>query len=73
MKKTKNSADRYQTYQWVGYGLGGALLVTSAYLFYRGFVADSSPSSMADSRGSSLHLAPMLSPNGMGAAAFATF
>jgi hypothetical protein len=73
MDKTKNSADKYQIYQWVGYGVGGALVITSGYLFYKAFVADSTPFSTSDARGSSLHLAPMISPNGMGAAAFATF
>jgi hypothetical protein len=53
--------------------VGGALVITSGYLFYKAFVADSTPFSTSDARGSSLHLAPMISPNGMGAAAFATF
>jgi hypothetical protein len=73
IQNTKKSADRYQTYQWIGYGLGGALLATSAYLFYRGFFASSSSSSVADARGPSLYLAPIFAPNSVGAAAFTTF
>jgi hypothetical protein len=73
MQRTKKSADRYQIYQWVGYGTGAALLATSAFLFYRGFVASSSSSSVADARGPSFHLTPMLSPTAMGTAAVMTF
>lgn len=72
MQKTKDSADRYQIYQWIGYGAGGALLVTSAVLFYRGYIS-SSPSSLADARGPSLRMAPLLTPTSMGAAAITTF
>jgi hypothetical protein len=72
--RTKSSANRYQTYQWIGYGVGGALLVTSAVLFYRGFISSSSSSSSAaDARGSSFVLAPILAPNSVGAAAITTF
>jgi hypothetical protein len=73
MQKTKNSADRYQIYQWVGYGTGAALLATSGFLFYRGFVSSSSSSSVADARDSAFHLTPMISPTAMGAAAVTTF
>lgn len=74
IQKTRSSANRYQKYQWVGYGIGGALLATSAVLFYRGFFSSSSSSSsLADARGSYFQLAPMLAPNSVGAAAFTTF
>jgi PEGA domain len=74
IQKTRSSANRYQTHQWIGYGIGGALLVTSTVLFYRGYISPSSTSSsLADAHGSSLHLAPILAPNAVGAMAFTTF
>jgi len=72
MKKTKTNGDRYQIYQWIGYGAGGALLATSAVFFYRGYLSHSSGAT-ADARGSSLQFVPVLSPGGVGAMAFATF
>ena len=73
MQDTKDSAQRYESYQWIGYGVGGALLATSAVLFYRGYVSSSSSTSVADARGTSLQLAPLIAPNTVGAAAFTTF
>jgi len=72
MKKTSDNAHRYQTYQWIGYGVGAALLATSSVFFYRGYVSRPSGAT-ADARGSSWQLAPMFAPNALGAAAFATF
>jgi hypothetical protein len=72
MQDTKSKADRYQTYQWIGYGVGSAMLVTSGIFFYRGYISRSS-SAVADARGSSLQLVPLLAPNAMGATALATF
>ena len=72
MADTKAIGDRYQKYQWIGYGTGGVLLVASAVLFYRGFLAHPY-GAMADSRGSSFQLAPVFSPDGVGAIAFTTF
>jgi hypothetical protein len=72
MKDIKSKADKYQTYQWVGYGVGGALLATSAFFFYRGYVSHSSGAT-ADARGSSFQFAPIFAPNVVGAAAFTAF
>jgi hypothetical protein len=69
---TKTLADRYQTYQWIGYGVGAAMLATSAGFFYFGYLAGSSGAT-ADARGSSFQLAPVFSRDGVGAMAFTTF
>ena len=70
--RTKALADRYQTYQWIWYGAGAAVLATSAVFFYLGYLSHPSGAT-ADARGSSFQLAPVISPNGVGAMAFATF
>ena len=72
MKQTKDNGDRYQIYQWVGYGIGGVLLATSAVFFYRGYLSHPSGAT-ADARGSSFQFAPVFSPDGVGAMAFTTF
>jgi hypothetical protein len=72
MTQTKTLADRYQNYQWIGYGVGAAMLATSAGFFYYGYLSRSSGAT-ADARGSSFQLAPVLSREGMGAMAFTTF
>jgi hypothetical protein len=72
MQQTKSNGDRYQVYQWIGYGVGGALLATSAVFFYRGYLARPSGAT-ADARGSSLQFVPVFSPDGVGAMAFTTF
>lgn len=72
MKQTKDNGDRYQIYQWIGYGVGGVLLATSAVFFYRGYLWRPSGAT-ADASGSSFHFAPLFSPDGVGAMAFTTF
>ena len=70
--RTKSAARDDQIYQWVGYGLGTALLATSAVFFYYGYLSHSSGAT-ADARGSSFQLTPVFSHNGVGAMALATF
>lgn len=72
MRQTKSLGDRYEKYQWIGYGIGGGLLATSAVLFYLSFVEAPSDAT-ADARGTSLHFAPVFSHEGPGAMAFMTF
>ena len=72
MLHTKDLGDKYATDQWYGYGVGAALLATSAVLFYVGYWSDSSGAT-ADARSSSVHFAPLFSRDGMGAMAFTTF
>lgn len=57
----------YQKVQWIGYGLGGAALVTSVILFYRGYA--SNPPSTGRTVGNSFVLIPSLGPHSAGASA----
>jgi hypothetical protein len=70
--RTKSLGDRYQTYQWIWYGAGTALLATSAVFFYLGYLSHPSGAT-ADARGSSWQFVPVFSPNGVSAMAFTTF
>jgi hypothetical protein len=72
MTHTKDLGDKYANYQWIGYGVGAAMLVTSAVFFYYGFFSNSSGAT-ADARGSSFHFAPVFSHDGVSAMAFTTF
>ena len=72
IRRTKAAASDDQIYQWIGYGIGAALLATSAVFFYYGYLSPSSGAT-ADARGSSFHLAPVVSHDGLGALAFTTF
>jgi hypothetical protein len=72
MKHTKDLGDKYATYQWIGYGVGAAMLATSAVFFYYGFFSGSSGAT-ADARGSSFHFAPVFTRDGASAMAFTTF
>jgi hypothetical protein len=72
MHHTKDLGDKYETYQWIGYGVGAAMLATSAVFFYYGFLSGSS-SATADARGSSFHFAPAFTRDGVSAMAFTTF
>jgi hypothetical protein len=72
MKHTKDLGDKYANYQWIGYGVGAAMLVTSAVFFYYGFFSNSSGAT-ADARGSSFHFAPVFSHDGVSAMVFTTF
>jgi hypothetical protein len=56
----------------VGYGLGGALVATSAVFFYRGYFAHPSASGSNDHRGN-LIVMPSFSPNSAGALAYMAF
>jgi hypothetical protein len=57
----------YQKVQWIGYGLGGAALITSAILFYRGYATHQpNPSQTAHN---SLVLVPYFGLHSAGAAA----
>jgi hypothetical protein len=70
--RTKSAASDDQIYQWVSYGIGTALLATSAVFFYYGYLSHSSGAT-ADARGSSFQFAPLFSHNGVGAMALTTF
>ena len=70
--RTKTLGDRYQTYQWIWYGAGAVAVAASAVFFYLGYLSHPSGAT-ADARGSSFQLAPVFSPDGVGAMAFTTF
>jgi hypothetical protein len=72
MTQTQELANKYETYQWIGYGVGAAMLATSAVFFYYGYLSGAS-GAMADARGSSLQFAPVFMRGGVSAMAFATF
>jgi hypothetical protein len=72
VSQQKSTGDGYSTLQWVGYGLGGALLATSAVFFYRGYF--SHPSATASNkRRSDLIVLPAFGPGSAGALAFLAF
>lgn len=68
----QNTGDTYTKLQWVGYGVGGALIATSAVFFYRGYFAKPSESAASD-RGSHFVLLPAISPGSVGALALVSF
>jgi hypothetical protein len=68
----QGSGDNWSKVQWVGYGVGGALIVTSAVLFYRGYF--SKPDDTASRETSSkLVLLPAIGRDNVGALAFMAF
>ncbi len=68
----QDTGDTFTRVQWVGYGVGGALLLTSAILFYHGYSSAPADSTSA-ARPESIVLVPSLSPNGVGALAYLRF
>jgi hypothetical protein len=70
VKAKKEDGQRLELYQYVSYGVGGALLLTSGYLFYKGYVEETGPTA---SIGRRLALVPMLSPTEAGASAVLRF
>jgi hypothetical protein len=67
----KQDGRRLETYQYIGYGVGGALVLAGGYLLYRAYL-DESPEPRATNR-RSLALSPMLAPNMAGLAAAGHF
>ncbi len=72
VESQQDRGDTFTTWQWVGYGVGGALLATSAIFFYRGYFASSSASSSNDHR-SNLIVMPTVGPGNAGAVALVSF
>jgi hypothetical protein len=67
----KADGRRLETYQYIGYGVGGALVLAGGYLLYRAYL-DESPEPRATNR-RSLALSPMLAPNAAGLVAAGHF
>jgi PEGA domain len=68
----KSSGDNFTKLQWVGYGVGGALLVTSGIFFYRGYIAKPTDLAAGKNR-SNLIVLPSLVPGNIGALAYLAF
>jgi hypothetical protein len=68
----KSSGDTYSKLQWVGYGVGGALLFTSGVFFYRGYIAKPTEVAARKSR-NNLIVLPSFAPNSVGARAYLAF
>jgi hypothetical protein len=72
VKAKKDDGQRLELYQYISYGVGGALLLTSGYLFYKAYLEDDG-SARAAAKGPRLTLAPVFTPNQVGAAALMRF
>ena len=70
VKAKKDDGQRLELYQYVAYGVGGALLLTSGYLFYRAYLSEDETRA---STGRRLALVPVLTPTTTGAAAIMRF
>lgn len=62
----QTEGDKFQTLQYVFYGLGGALVVTGSVLLYFGY-AESAPSDAQASQGIDWQFAPVITPSSAGA------
>jgi hypothetical protein len=72
VQSQQNLGDTYTKLQWVGYGVGGALLITSGVLIYRGYFA--TPTSVASRKNrSNLIVLPSAAPGNIGALAYLVF
>ena len=72
VKSQQSTGDTYAKVQWVGYGVGGALLITSGVLFYRGYIAKPTDMAARKSR-NNLIVLPSLAPGNVGALAYLSF
>jgi hypothetical protein len=70
VKAKKDDGQRLELYQYVSYGVGGALLLTSGYLFYRAYLDDSNERAQSGPR---FALVPVMTPTEAGAAALVRF
>jgi hypothetical protein len=68
----KSTGDTYSKLQWVGYGVGGAMLVTSGIFMYYGYFAEPTTVAARKSR-NNLIVLPSIAPNSVGALACLRF
>jgi hypothetical protein len=68
----QSSGDKWGKVQWVGYGVGGALIVTSAVLFYHGYFGKPDDTASSET-GSRFVLLPSVGRGNVGALAFVAF
>ena len=72
VQSQQSSGDNFTKLQWVGYGVGGALLITSGVFFYRGYIAKPTDLAAGKSR-NNLIVLPSLAPGNVGALAYLAF
>jgi len=72
VQNQQSTGDTYSKVQWVGYGVGGALLITSGVFFYRGYIAKPTDLAARKSR-NNLIVLPSLAPGNVGALAYLAF
>lgn len=68
VNQEKDEGKRQETYQYISYGVGGALLVVSGYLFYRAYLADDGAES-ASAPSPRLAITPFFTPTSSGLSA----
>jgi hypothetical protein len=71
VNQEKDEGKRQETFQYVSYGVGGALLVVSGYLFYRAYLADDGEH--ASKPAPKFAIMPFLEPTASGVAALLRF
>ncbi len=72
VQSEQNTGNNFAKLQWVGYGVGGVLLVTSGVLFYRGYFAKPTQEA-SNKRRTNLIVLPAFAPDSVGAMAFLRF
>jgi hypothetical protein len=70
VKLKKDDGKRLETYQYISYGVGAALVVAGGYLFYRAYLEDDGERRLAIGR---VGVTPVLLPGQAGLAASLTF
>jgi len=71
-KKLQDDAKSPQMLQWVGYGVGAALVGAGVYLYYRTYM-DEGLTGNEQALAKRIRLAPVITPSGGGLAARLTF
>jgi hypothetical protein len=72
VQSEQDTGSTFTALQWVGYGVGAAALVTSAFFFVKGYAAKPSAGT-ASGESSHLLVMPTLGPGSAGAMAYMTF
>jgi PEGA domain len=72
VKSQQSTGDTYSKLQWVGYGVGGAMLIASGVFIYHGYFAK--PSNVAATKNrTNLIVLPSVGPGNVGALAYLSF
>ncbi len=73
VRRILDDANTPKTLQWVGYGVGAALIGTGTYLFYKAYLSDDQAPSEDVSLAKRLQVAPVIIPHGGGVSARLSF